>query len=377
MTLYEIIHKLHNTRIYRILNDAVSRLLGESRKQSILYKSILRFRWRRSVLFSRKWDANCKALAATVHQHAVPVTQPLLLISEVQRSGGSLLSQLFDMHPQCHAHPHELKTGYPEKHIWPELDFSWEREKMFYRLFEYDTVRFLERGYKKDDKESETHLFTLLPVLQCELFIKQLHGKVALNCRHVFNAYMTSYFNAWLNNRNLQGDKRWVVGFTPMIASREQSVEGFFAAYPDGKLLSLLRHPVQWYDSAKRHRDKYRDIDFAMDRWCESAASMLRNSEKYPHSVLLVSFNDLVGKTKETTSAICRHLDIEWHETMLAPTFNGTPIVSNSSFRSCKGQVSRDVIERTPQLTLEERVYVEERGLELYGQVFSRCLRVD
>ena len=45
----------------------------------------------------------------------MPVNQPLLLISQVQRSGGTLLSQLFDGHPQVHAHPHELKIGYPEK----------------------------------------------------------------------------------------------------------------------------------------------------------------------------------------------------------------------------------------------------------------------
>ena len=41
-------------------------------------------------------------------EHISPVNSPLALISQIQRSGGSLLSQLFDGHPEIHAHPHEL-----------------------------------------------------------------------------------------------------------------------------------------------------------------------------------------------------------------------------------------------------------------------------
>ena len=32
--------------------------------------------------------------------HVVPVREPLVLISQIQRSGGTLLSQLFDGHPE-------------------------------------------------------------------------------------------------------------------------------------------------------------------------------------------------------------------------------------------------------------------------------------
>ena len=52
-------------------------------------------------------------------EHISPVTSPLTLISQVRGCGGSLLSQLFDGHPELHVHPPELMIGYPEKHIWP------------------------------------------------------------------------------------------------------------------------------------------------------------------------------------------------------------------------------------------------------------------
>ena len=60
----------------------------------------------------------------------------------------------------------------------------------------------------------------------------------------MLDAYFTSYFNAWLDNQNLYtGPKRVVTGFTPRLAMDEGSVERFFAAYPDGTLVSIVRDP--------------------------------------------------------------------------------------------------------------------------------------
>ena len=52
------------------------------------------------------------------------VDQPLILISQIQRSGGTLLSQLLDGHPECYAHPYELKWGRPAKWDWPQVDLA-------------------------------------------------------------------------------------------------------------------------------------------------------------------------------------------------------------------------------------------------------------
>ena len=57
-------------------------------------------------------------------EHVVEVREPLVLVSQVQRSGGTLLSQLFDGHPECHAHPSEIYIGHPRKWDWPPLDLA-------------------------------------------------------------------------------------------------------------------------------------------------------------------------------------------------------------------------------------------------------------
>ena len=85
-------------------------------------------------------------------EHVLPVTAPLALISQIQRSGGSMLSQLFDGHPQVHAHPHELKFGYPKKYNWPPIDLNDHPDRWFEILFEDNVVQHLRHGYKKMDK---------------------------------------------------------------------------------------------------------------------------------------------------------------------------------------------------------------------------------
>ena len=64
----------------------------------------------------RQSKIHLESLYKSCVEHTRPVTSPLVLISQVQRSGGTLLSQLFDGHPELHAHPHELKIGYPTKY---------------------------------------------------------------------------------------------------------------------------------------------------------------------------------------------------------------------------------------------------------------------
>ena len=103
-----------------------------------------------------------------------------------------MLSQLFDGHPEVHAHPHELKFGYPKKYIWPQIDLDQSPEQWFEILFEDIVVRHLQHGYKKMEKYTDTFLFIFLPFLQKDLFSKYLENIRGVNLRDVFDAYMTS-----------------------------------------------------------------------------------------------------------------------------------------------------------------------------------------
>lgn len=371
MSLYELIKRWNDTPIYHTLNKFLSVFVSEEWKTKRIIESEIGSRRKNIKKYINDWRLNGSALANNLAEHMTPINQPLVIISEAPRSGGSLLSRLFDMHPQCHAHPQELKIGYPYKSDWPELDFAGDRQEWFVRLFEYISIQFLREGYSGGYTEAGKHQFVIVPALQYALFMHCLKGKPQVNYRAVFDAYMTSYFNAWLNNRNLEGDKRWVIGFTPDFSSSSENVARFFEAYPDGKMLSIIREPKRWYHSARNHHTAYKNINFAMNTWCKSAEAMLDNFRKYPDKVVLISFDNLINNTKEAMTSICRELDIDWHDSLLTPTFNGHPIQPNSSFGLTTTAVSKEAVERKVNIPKDELLIIEKRTKELFQSVMA------
>ena len=180
---------------------------------------------------------NLQDLYRICSEHISPVTCPLALTSQILGSGGSLLNQLFDGHPELHSHPHELLIGYPETHIWPRIDLSDHPERWFEVLFEDIVSEYNREGYKEN---KETFPFVFVPSLQREVFLNYLHSVQCITLRDVFDAYMTSYFGAWLSNQNYMGQKKFVTALTTSLAMIKENVESFFEVYPDDRLISLV-----------------------------------------------------------------------------------------------------------------------------------------
>ena len=78
----------------------------------------------------------------------VPVREPLVLISQVQRSGGTLLSQLFDGHPE-YTRTRRSSTSAPASRSGRRSSLGEPPEAWFDALFERVTLEFIENGYSK------------------------------------------------------------------------------------------------------------------------------------------------------------------------------------------------------------------------------------
>ena len=303
-------------------------------------------------------------------QHIRPVTCPLVLISQVQRSGGTLLSQLFDGHSELHAHPHELKIGYPTKYTWPKIDLSDNPERWLGTLFEYSVLSHFRRGYKKEKKRDDAFLF--LPSVQREIFLDYVGSIDSLTLRDVFDGYMTSYFGAWLNNQNSYGKKRFVTAFTARLAMNKDNMESFFEIYPDGRLISIIRDPKNWYPSAIRHKPRIcRGIRDGMDLWKKSAQAMLRNKDRFGDRVCILTFEDLVSKTEPVMHYLARFLEIKFDNILLEPTFNRYPIRANTSFEAEKDGIIKSTLQRYKTLAPEELEFIESTSKDIYEQVLS------
>jgi hypothetical protein len=262
----------------------------------------------------------------------VAVREPLVLVSQVQRSGGTLLNQLFDGHRECHVHPDELKIGSPRKWNWPSIDLE-KPDEWFDLLYEEAAGRHLSDGYHKSPRpqaEQDFFPFLFLPRLQRAIFERT--AALATSERAVLDAYFTSYFNAWVDNHNLySGPKKAVVGFVPWLNAEPGELERFFGAYPDGTLVTLVRHPCSWYASARSHGRSYTDLDSAIERWRTSALASLSAAERFGERVVLLTYESLVGDVTAAMGALCARVGLTMSDDLCTPTFNGRPIRANSS----------------------------------------------
>ena len=361
--------------------------LGGSAVQSIIakegrislkscYKTLMRKKMLAGVFKENK--TQLKSQPEVCSENLSPVTSPLALISQIQRSGGSLLSQLFDGHPEIHAHPHELMIGYPKKHIWPRIELNDSPERWFEILFEDMLIQHSQGGYKKERTQRETFPFIFLPSLQRKVFLKYVGSLESITRRDVFDAYMTSYFGAWLSNQNCNGQKRFVTAFTPRLAMVQENMKVFFEIYPDGRLISLIRDPKNWYPSARRHSvKKYGDIEGALRQWKENAQAMHRNKEMYGERVCLLKFEDLIGKTETCMRYLASFLGIEFDNVLLVPTFNKIPIRANTTFTIEDQGIINSPLSRYKALTGEEIDAIERATSEIYQLVLSRVARFE
>lgn len=307
--------------------------------------------------------------------HVVTVNQPIVLIAQIQRSGGTLLSQLFDGHHLCHTHPHEFYIGKPRKWNWPQLDLTQTPGDWFNQLYEKQSDEFFYKGYEKQSKTDvniERFPFLFLSRLQRHVFIQHLDAHGVRRQRDVLDGYFTSYFNAWLDYQNLYGDKRYVVGFTPRVNMFRDSIDHFFADYPDGWLISLVREPKSWYASAVTHsRRSYGDLGAAIDLWASSTRGTLDCKRRYENRAIVLTFEQLIDHTEDTMRLICDRLKLPYVDALLTPTFQGLAIRADSSFPNPWLGINKTPLGRASQLDEQTAQIIDRRLTELYGAAKS------
>jgi hypothetical protein len=312
-------------------------------------------------------------------ENVVPVDQPLALICQAQRSGGTLLVRLFDGHPQCHAHPHELLIGYPKAHGWPDLRIDEEPGAWFAKLSEERLRLLFAKGTRRiplkvpgGGSEEGHYPFALPPAFQRRLFVDEVERRGPITSeRQILDAYMTSLFNGWLDNQNLRGEeKRWVVAFSPRRAW-EDRLDKHFQLYPDGRLISIIRDPLSWYTSA-HGRDPEAETEKLLEHWKRSAQEMLEAKRRYEARVCIVRFDELVRDTPATMRTLADFLEIEFVEELTSPTFNGYPVGANSSYEVRSTGVVTDPVERYKELLSDEQQkLIRGECEELHTQVLE------
>ena len=108
--------------------------------------------------------------------------------------------------------------------------------------------------------------------------------------------------------------------------------------------------------------------------WIESSESILRNKTRYGDRVIILTFEDLVGRTEPTMRRLARELDIEFDPVLLEPTFNGRAIKANSSFAIDQTGIIKAPLSRASKLSPEERGLIEGHCMPLYDSLAGKAL---
>ena len=294
----------------------------------------------------------------------VRVDQPMVLVTQIHRSGGTLLMRLFDAHPQLHAIPHELGPLLPADRIPLDAGAAWEllHDPKLEGRFR-SGLRQNKRDLNRDESEAP---FLLVPAVHRALF-GRIAGDQATE-RAMLDTYLTAYFNAWLDYGGLRGEKKWVTGFESAMIAQPKRMAHFRELYPDGRVISIVREPAGWFASARRWDPRYERIDVALALWEESAAA----AEELADVVL--DFDDLTDRPAETMQALAAYLGIEFTDELLTPTANGVPFGSNSSFESEGAGTVQSRAGRGALLSDDERAVVEQSAAAVFRRVRDRRL---
>jgi hypothetical protein len=264
-------------------------------------------------------------LETAVCRTATPMTAPLALISQIERSGGTLLSQLFDGHPAVAAYPHELRIG------WEDSGDTFPAELSSFRsAADLQMQKQLKHGFRKG-RHSKPERFLISPRIQ-KLIFESIEKRTP---RDSYDAFFTAFFNAWMNYKQDLQNTTLITAFAPRLAVDPDNVARFFSVYPDGFLIQVTRDFESWSRSAGpfyEAQGRPKSQEQLKRLWTENAASIERNKSRYGDRVLTVALDDLRSDPAATMTTLSRALGLAYDPVLEQPTFNGRLTWANSSF---------------------------------------------
>ena len=104
-----------------------------------------------------------------------------------------------------------------------------------------------------------------------------------------------------------------------------------------------------------------------------NAEAMIRNKSDYGDQVFIIRFEDLISVPESVMQGVSEYLGIGFSESLIAPTFNGSPIKANSSFEVKEHGVIADPVRRySESLNSHEAKEIEKETWDLYERVLKQ-----
>jgi len=289
---------------------------------------------------------------------------PVIIIGQQQRCGGSLLTRLFDSHPELYVHPLDNYFGRPYKYHWPVIDISRRGEKIWEDLIEYP-LKYMGKKGRMQKGEHESYRFSYDSTNHEKIFLQALEEGVKEE-KEVIEAYFASLFKSYTNYIQPPNPKYYTY-FTPRQCLY---AEEFFNMMPKGHIVQIVRHPAAYYNSVKSHNRCY-DIQTAKFLWRLFFFQALYSHLKEWRNYHVVIFEELVNEPENTLRDLCVQLGISYHENLVYPTFNRKAWGGDSNFGALKG-VSKNVINHYKKFLSQDEIEYFAQEIEWYEEYIAQ-----
>ncbi|MFN3667940.1 MAG: sulfotransferase family protein [Brevundimonas sp.] len=217
------------------------------------------------------------------------------------RSGTSLLSRLFDGHPQLFCAPGESRVF---TEIAPRLKADRDPAAAATALAD----RFPLPGRPPD------------PGLQAQVAALDPHDP----------ALPRALFRLGLERWSRTVDPGDAGAFLEKTPKTEDHLPAVFAAFPQARILYAIRDPRGVYVSNRRSPDFRQEPAVIARQWVKSVSRVTAHLAHADGPVRLVRFETLVREPRVTLERLCRFLELDWSDSLLAPTVRGAPWAGNA-----------------------------------------------
>lgn len=173
--------------------------------------------------------------------------------------------------------------------------------------------------------------------------------------------------------------RQGITHFIEKMPRHCSGIENLFHAYPEARVVHVLRDPRDSYLALKR-RMSLRDqtdrecapMTVLHDHILSSLSAAKANSEWYPFQYKIIFYEDVVKDLEHLGESLCDWMDLPWEESLLYPSHNEQSFEDNSGHPFDSQPVDRWKTElSTRELFLLEAI-IHAHGLEKKYPVRSR-----
>lgn len=263
---------------------------------------------------------------ASVVADAIKLADSPVFICGSMKSGTTLIAHLLDAHPDLLVMP-------GDSHFMNQMN-NWQRGQ-FNEIASYWIHRIInptgqEPFWFFDKSEEPFNIF----LAYLWYFLKNTEKDVFVCVVMSFQAVNSIYYG-------LPARKYWVEK-TP---HNELYTQKLVQIFPQAKFIHILRNPLENIASLRK-LDDYRGWQSSALSHARDIKTLFRAAQKNlealgNESYLVVKYEELTSNPLGFLNKICMFLDISFEQTLLTPTENGKPAVSNSMFQSdrVKGRI--------------------------------------